>query len=99
MQAQHKLSPTLFLPSIDTTRPLHVASIAGMTDRETFARNLRAERQRLKLSQEALGYACNLDTSEVSRLERSQRDPRLATIVKLARALDIPPAKLLDGIP
>ena len=70
-----------------------------MTDRETFARNLRAERQRLELSQEALGYACNLDTSEVSRLERSQRDPRLATIVKLARALDIPPAKLLDGIP
>jgi transcriptional regulator with XRE-family HTH domain len=37
--------------------------------------------------------------SEVSRLERSQRDPRLATIVKLAKALKIPPAKLLDGIP
>jgi transcriptional regulator with XRE-family HTH domain len=70
-----------------------------MTDREIFARNLRAERQRLELSQEALGYSCNLDTSEVSRLERSQRDPRLATIVKLARALGIPPAKLLDGIP
>lgn len=70
-----------------------------MNDRETFARNLRAERLRLELSQEALGYACNLDTSEVSRLERSQRDPRLATIIKLARALGIPPAKLLDGIP
>jgi transcriptional regulator with XRE-family HTH domain len=70
-----------------------------MTDRETFARNLRAERRRLELTQEDLGYACNLDTSEVSRLERSQRDPRLATIIKLARALGIPPAKLLDGIP
>ena len=70
-----------------------------MTPRETFARNLRTERQRLELSQEALGFRCDLDTSEISRLERSSRDPRLATIVKLAQALGIPPAKLLDGIP
>jgi transcriptional regulator with XRE-family HTH domain len=70
-----------------------------MTAREVFARNLRAERKRLKLSQEALGYRCDLNMSEVSRLERSQRDPRLATIVKLAGALEIPPARLLDGIP
>jgi transcriptional regulator with XRE-family HTH domain len=70
-----------------------------MSARETFATNLRRERKRLKLSQEALGFRCNLNTSEISRLERSERDPRLATIVKLARALEIPPAKLLDGIP
>jgi transcriptional regulator with XRE-family HTH domain len=70
-----------------------------MDARETFACNLRHERKRLKLSQEALGFRCNLNTSEISRLERSARDPRLATIVKLARALEIPPAKLLDGIP
>jgi transcriptional regulator with XRE-family HTH domain len=70
-----------------------------MTDRETFAQNLRTERQRLKLSQEALGFNCGLNMSEISRLERSRRDPRLATIIKLARALGVPPAKLLDGIP
>jgi transcriptional regulator with XRE-family HTH domain len=70
-----------------------------MNDREIFARNLRAERLRLDLSQEALGYRCDLNTSEISRLERSQRDPRLVTIVKLARALGIAPSKLLDGIP
>jgi transcriptional regulator with XRE-family HTH domain len=70
-----------------------------MTDRETFARNLRTERQRLQLSQEALGFRCELNMSEISRLERSRRDPRLATIIKLARALGVPPAKLLDGIP
>jgi transcriptional regulator with XRE-family HTH domain len=66
--------------------------------RDAFARNLRAERKRLDLSQEALGYRCDLNTSEVSRLERSARDPRLGTIVKLARALNVPPARLLDGI-
>jgi transcriptional regulator with XRE-family HTH domain len=70
-----------------------------MDARETFAANLRAERKRLNLSQEALGERCDLNMSEVSRLERSQRDPRLATIVKLAGALEVPPAKLLDGIP
>lgn len=67
--------------------------------REIFARNLRNERNRLELSQEALGFRCELNMSEISRLERSRRDPRLATIVKLANALGIPPARLLDGIP
>jgi len=70
-----------------------------LSARQTFAANLRRERKRLELSQEALGELCNLNMSEVSRLERSRRDPRLATIVKLARALGIPPARLLEGIP
>jgi transcriptional regulator with XRE-family HTH domain len=69
------------------------------TARETFASNLRRERQRLKLSQEALSFRCDLNMSEISRLERSRRDPRLGTIVKIANALGIPPARLLDGIP
>jgi len=70
-----------------------------VTARETFARNLREQRLTQKLSQEALGQRCDLDMSEISRLERSVRDPRLATIVKLGNALGIPPAQLLDGIP
>lgn len=69
-----------------------------MDARDTFAANLRRERLRLNLSQEALGEACDLNMSEISRLERAWRDPRLATIVKLARGLKIPPARLLDGI-
>ncbi len=70
-----------------------------LTAREIFAQNLLRERKRLKLSQEALGFLCELNMSEISRLERARRDPRLATIVKLANALDIPPAQLLHGIP
>jgi transcriptional regulator with XRE-family HTH domain len=65
---------------------------------EIFARNLRSERNRLALSQEALGLRANLNVSEVSRLERAMRDPRLATIAKLADGLGIPAAQLLDGI-
>lgn len=40
----------------------------------------------------------SIHRTEVSLLERAQREPRLGTIVRLARALDIPAAKLLDGI-
>jgi transcriptional regulator with XRE-family HTH domain len=67
--------------------------------RKVFAENLKRERKRLKLSQEALGFRCDLNTSEISRLERSERDPRLTTIIRLARALEIEPKELLDGIP
>jgi transcriptional regulator with XRE-family HTH domain len=70
-----------------------------MDARQVFADNLRRERLRLKLSQEALGEACDLNMSEISRLERCKRDPRLATIVRLAKALGIPPAQLLEGMP
>jgi transcriptional regulator with XRE-family HTH domain len=62
------------------------------------SRNLRAQRVRAGLSQEALGDLCNLHRTEVGLLERAGRDPRLATIVKLARALNIPAADLLDGL-
>ena len=69
-----------------------------MDPRQQFAANLRKARPRRKLSQEALGAAAGMHRTEVSRLERAERDPRLATIVKLARALDVPPSKLIDGI-
>jgi transcriptional regulator with XRE-family HTH domain len=69
-----------------------------MDARERFAINLRTERQRLALTQEALSERCDIDMSEVSRLERSMRDPKLGTIVKLAKALEISPGQLLDGI-
>ncbi len=66
------------------------------TDR--LASNLRAARLAAGLSQEALGDACELHRTEISLLERSGREPRLGTIVKLARALRLPPTALLDGI-
>lgn len=65
---------------------------------ERFAQNLRRQRARAGLSQEALGFLCDLHRTEVSLLERARREPRLGTIVKLARALNIRPAELLDGI-
>jgi transcriptional regulator with XRE-family HTH domain len=72
--------------------------MAAVEARQHFAHNLRSQRTRLGLSQEALGDACNLHRTEISLLERAGRDPRLSTIVRLARALKITPAELLEGV-
>jgi len=69
-----------------------------MSPLERFAANLREVRLRRGLSQEALADLCHLHRTEVSLLERAQREPRLTTIVRLAQALDVEPAELLAGV-
>jgi transcriptional regulator with XRE-family HTH domain len=69
-----------------------------MTPQERFSINLRKARSEAGVSQEELGYLCDLHRTEVSLLERAGREPRLATIVKLAGALKTTPSELCDGI-
>jgi len=69
-----------------------------MTPQERFAINLRKARSEAGVSQEELGYMCDLHRTEVSLLERAGREPRLATIVKLAGALKTTPSALCEGI-
>jgi transcriptional regulator with XRE-family HTH domain len=69
-----------------------------MTPQERFAINLRRIRAKAGVSQEELGNLCDLHRTEVSLLERAGREPRLATIVKLAGALKSTPAQLCEGI-
>lgn len=69
-----------------------------MNAREQFAANLRAARKRAELSQEALGDLVELHRTEISLLERAERDPRLGTIVRLARGLEMNPAELLRDV-
>jgi transcriptional regulator with XRE-family HTH domain len=67
--------------------------------RQQFGLNLRGLRNRAGLSQEELGERCELDRTEISLLERGLRFPRLDTVVKLARALELEsPGELLDEI-
>jgi transcriptional regulator with XRE-family HTH domain len=59
---------------------------------------MRRARKRRGLSQERLAYACRLHRTEISLLERGDRDPRLSTIVRVARALDCTPSSLLEEV-
>lgn len=69
-----------------------------MTDRERLGKNVRRLRKHSGLSQESLAGRSDLHPTEISRLERGVREPRLGTIVRVARALGVRPAELLAGI-
>jgi transcriptional regulator with XRE-family HTH domain len=69
-----------------------------MKPRERFAINLRKARKRKAISQEELGFRCDLHRTEISLLERGGREPRLGTIVKLAGSLDTTPEQLCEGV-
>lgn len=65
---------------------------------EVLGDNLRRARERRGLSQEALADLAGLHRTEISHLERATRDPRLSTIARVAHAVGVRPADLLDGI-
>jgi transcriptional regulator with XRE-family HTH domain len=69
-----------------------------VSPQERFAANLRQARVKIGISQEELGNRCDLHRTEISLLERAGREPRLATIVKLAGSLETTPAELCTGI-
>jgi len=69
-----------------------------MTLTERFSRNLVAARKRAGLSQEELSFRAALHRTQIGLLERAARTPRIDTLAKLAGALGVEPAVLLDGI-
>ena len=69
-----------------------------MRPEQRFAANLRRLRRDAGLSQEQLADRTGLHPTEISRLERAVREPRLGTIVRLARGLDASVESLVAGI-
>ena len=67
--------------------------MASLADK--FAGNLKSERMRRKLSQEALARKAGLSVSYISMLESGQRTPPLETLEQLAKALSVNPLHLL----
>lgn len=63
-----------------------------------FGHSLVRARNRADLSQEEVGIRASLHRTEIGMLERGLRLPRLDTLIKLAGAIEVDPADLLDGI-
>lgn len=57
---------------------------------------MRARREELGLSQEALGYKAKVHRTYVSDVERGARNPTVKVIWKLADALEVPPSELFQ---
>ena len=61
-----------------------------------LGKNLWVARKKLDLTQEQVAQRCGVQAGEVSRIERGLRDPQVSTVEKLAAAVELPPARLLD---
>lgn len=61
----------------------------------SFGKNLQIARMKKGMSQKELAERAGVFPSAISRYENGNRSPRVATAVKLAKALDISPAELI----
>jgi transcriptional regulator with XRE-family HTH domain len=61
-----------------------------------FGKVLRKLRKNAGLTQEQLGFEADLRRTFVSVLELGQQQPTLMTIFKLAKALKMPPSKIIE---
>ena len=63
-----------------------------------FGARVRARRQQLGLSQEALADQSELHWTFIGQVERGQRNLSLHNILRVARALDVDPGDLVRGL-
>lgn len=61
-----------------------------------FGLNLKRIRESKDLSLLEADYSSELNESNISKYENGKRDPRLSTIIKLAKMLKVHPKELLD---
>lgn len=66
--------------------------------RHVFGQRLRQLRLERGLSQEKLAELADLHRNYVGGIERGERNVALVNIVKLAHALNVKPAKLIERI-
>lgn len=64
--------------------------------RHVFATNVRELRRAKNISQEALADLCGLHRTYISDIEREERNISLANIERIADALSVDAAKLLE---
>ncbi|MFZ2114237.1 MAG: helix-turn-helix transcriptional regulator [Solirubrobacteraceae bacterium] len=63
-----------------------------------FGRRLRELRAQHGLSQDDLAHKTDVHPTAIGRLERGSREPRLTTILRIARGLDVRPGELIDDL-
>ena len=57
--------------------------------------NIKRLREAKQLSLRELSYACNIDNSKISKIEKGQINITFTTLLQLASALEMHPSELL----
>jgi transcriptional regulator with XRE-family HTH domain len=70
-----------------------------MEAKEIFGANVRRARKAAGLSQEHLAFQAGVARSYMSDVERGQRNPTVDIVGRIAAALGVAAAVLVDGIP
>jgi XRE family transcriptional regulator, regulator of sulfur utilization len=65
---------------------------------EAFGQIVRSAREELGTSQEALAAAAEIERSHFSRIERGLSQPTLFAMLKIAAALGVPAAALVEHV-
>jgi len=63
---------------------------------QPLGKAIRAQREKLGLSQEKLAERCGFDRTYISMLERGKRNPSLLNLLKLAGGLQTSVSKLTE---
>lgn len=63
-----------------------------------IGRNIKAERARRDWTQEALAHASGVGVAQVARMERGEMDTGITKYMRIASALGVPTATLLQGV-
>ena len=63
---------------------------------ESFGNRIQALREEKKLSLRQLAQNCEIDYSDIAKIEKGQRNIQMSTILELAKGLNKSPKELFD---
>lgn len=61
-----------------------------------FGKRVQALRERKQLSLRQLAQNCEIDYSDISKIEKGLRNIQMSTILELSKGLDVSPQELFD---
>lgn len=64
--------------------------------RQIVGVNVRSHRQAVGITQEQLAFAADIDLTYVGGIERGKRNPSVVVLARIANALSVEPATLLQ---
>jgi len=71
-------------------------NISKVSFKLLFGQNLKVLRTKQQLSYRQLAQRCDIDYSDISKIEKGLRDIQISTVLELAKGLEIHPKELFD---